>query len=320
MMLSTFGCPIWGGGYLACGFDVPERALTVVEDSARAGGGYEIGRLGRSAVGQLDDLQKARLTTILVDQRAQGVVSPLVTEDLIEEAVLRKSLPVHERAERLLRHYVKLSKDVDDQITVQGENAVSWGARAWSESQTNDNIFYFNEYLAEMGWVKLIGYSFAIRVSVDGFSHVSDLDLNVDSSQAFVAMWLDKRTVAAYEQGIRVAIEEAGYSPMRIDRKPDLNKIDDEIIAEIRRSRFLVADFTHGEEGARGGVYFEAGFAHGLNIPVIFTCRSDMMDKLHFDTRQYAHIVWETPDQLRSQLLNRIGARIGEGPERSTSE
>ena len=32
--------------------------------------------------------------------------------------------------------------------------------------------------------------------------------------------------------------------PVRIDQKERLNKIDDEIIAEIRRSRFLVADFT----------------------------------------------------------------------------
>ena len=43
------------------------------------------------------------------------------------------------------------------------------------------------------------------------------------------------------------------------------NKIDDEIVAEIRRSKFIIADFSHGSDGARGGVYFEAGFAHGLS-------------------------------------------------------
>ena len=69
---------------------------------------------------------------------------------------------------------------------------------------------------------------------------------------------------------------------------------------------FLVADFTHGEGGARGGVYFEAGFAYGLGIPVIYTCRADMVDKLHFDTRQYAHILWERSEDLRDALRNRI--------------
>lgn len=56
--------------------------------------------------------------------------------------------------------------------------------------------------------------------------------------------------------------------------------------AEIRRSRFLVADFTHDKkQGARGSVYYEAGFAHGLNIPVIFTARDGT--KPHFDTSAY---------------------------------
>jgi hypothetical protein len=46
-------------------------------------------------------------------------------------------------------------------------------------------------------------------------------------------------------------------------------------IAQIRRSKFLIADFTcgqtkdHGEHIVRGSVYFEAGFAAGLNLPII---------------------------------------------------
>ena len=117
-----------------------------------------------------------------------------------------------------------------------------------------------------------------------------------------------------YEEGIKKAINNTGYKPMRIDKKEDVNKIDDEIIAEIRRSHFLIADFTQGDDGARGGVYYEAGFATGLDIPVIYSCRKDMVDKLHFDTRQYYHVVWETADELRDGLEKRILALVGEGP------
>ena len=53
----------------------------------------------------------------------------------------------------------------------------------------------------------------------------------------------------------------------------------------------LSSDFT----GNRGGVYYEAGFAHGLGLPVIFMCRDG--DELHFDVRQYNCIFWK-PDQL----------------------
>ena len=64
----------------------------------------------------------------------------------------------------------------------------------------------------------------------------------------------------------------------------------------------LVADFTQGETGPHGGVYYEAGFAHGLNIPMVFTCRKDTLKNIHFDTRQYPHIVWETLEELRDGL------------------
>ena len=93
---------------------------------------------------------------------------------------------------------------------------------------------------------------------------------------------------------------------MRMDLKEHNQKICDAIIAEIRRSRFLVADFT----GHRGGVYFEAGYALGLGIPVIWTCREDELADTHFDTRQYNHVVWKNEKDLFEKLKRRIEATI----------
>src|SRR5207244_4387082 len=58
-------------------------------------------------------------------------------------------------------------------------------------------------------------------------------------TQAFVAMWFDPSTQDAYDNGLFKAIYDSGYDPLRIDKKEHNNKIDDEIIAEIKRSRFL---------------------------------------------------------------------------------
>jgi len=104
-----------------------------------------------------------------------------------------------------------------------------------------------------------------------------------------VAMWFDQELNKIYYDHIITAINDTGYKPIRIDGKEHINKICDEIIAEIRKSRFIIADFT----GQRGGVYYEARFAHGLGIPIIWTCRKDGIDKLHFDIRQYNCILWE---------------------------
>ncbi len=129
-------------------------------------------------------------------------------------------------------------------------------------------------------------------------------------------MWFDESMDEVWENAIKPGIEDAGYEAIRIDRKEHLNKIDDEIVAELRRARFVVADFTQGDDGARGGVYYEAGFAHGRDLPVIFSCREDVIEELHFDTRQYPHVVWEPEklDEFRDGLTKRICAVIGDGP------
>ncbi|WP_409348117.1 nucleoside 2-deoxyribosyltransferase [Paenibacillus gyeongsangnamensis] len=103
-------------------------------------------------------------------------------------------------------------------------------------------------------------------------------------------------------------MRDAGFEPFRVNQSETTGKICDEIISQIRRSKFVVADFT----GQRNGVYFEAGFAMGLGIPVIWICNKQEIaeGKLHFDTRQYNHIDWETEDELYTRLLNRIKANI----------
>ena len=162
----------------------------------------------------------------------------------------------------------------------------------------------------------------AYALTLEGMKRLEGQGYGQLSNQAFVAMWFDDEVKAAYDDGIEPAIKDAGYRAVRIDRKDFLKKIDDEIIAEIRRSRFLVCDFTCGLtknksqriDNARGSVYYEAGFAHGLNIPVIFTCRKDLLKYVHFDVNHYPTITWKSPQDIRKPLRDRIAAVIGDGP------
>jgi hypothetical protein len=39
--------------------------------------------------------------------------------------------------------------------------------------------------------------------------------------------------------------------------------------------------------------------------------RDDHADGVHFDTRQYNHIRWKTPDELRTALRRRIQVLVG---------
>lgn len=165
--------------------------------------------------------------------------------------------------------------------------------------------------LPDMNLINFTGDQQQFYLTPDGFEKIEKIK-HTDSQglQGFVAMWFDDQMRSAWDHGFQPAITEAGYLPRRIDLKDHVNKICDEIVLEIRRSKFLVADFT----GQRGGVYYEAGFAHGLGIPVIFTCKDDEIKNLHFDIRQYNFINWKDASDLNNRLRARIGAAVGHGP------
>ncbi len=311
-------CPIWGT-HLQGQSDGSHDGKHV--DSPRAGGKYFIGGTAQAMLGNKSDAEKARLTSWLIDQRRLGEECPVVSTKSVEEATRRRPLSPRERADRLLRYIASALSHIAEEfrIYVSKTDLENQRRLAWSECVHADALRYLMDYLENQGWIekKYDSLASVYQVSVDGHARLAALEQSdTGSSKAFVAMWFNESTTEVWEQAIRPGIEEAGYEALRIDRKEHINKIDDEIVAELRRARFIVADFTHGDDGPRGGVYYEAGFAHGRGIPVIFSCRKDLIDKIHFDTRQYNHIVWEPDklDEFRHRLRTRICAVVGDGP------
>ena len=298
-----------------------------VENSPRAGGSYIILEDGADIeVDRLDSREKARLTSWLIEQRRQSVEFPKIDRAIIDRVKARRNLSEGERTDRLLRY-------ISDQTPVVGNefslNTISPQLLAWSESVEEGEIgFLIHDLMKKelldaraMAANRTYGNFIVpknVHLTVDGYDHIRQQIVNEGTSQAFVAIWLHDDMKVRYEKGIAPAIEDAGYKPMLISQKEHVNKIEDEIIGEIRRSRFVVADFTHdAKEGVRGSVYYEAGFAHGLGLDVIFVCHSDSFENVHFDTKHFNHIVYASPDDLRQGLTTRIRAVIGQGPLKS---
>lgn len=323
-------CPIW----LTPATFLPTQRDGRDVDSPRAGGRYLISGTASAMLTSWDVRKKIQLTAWLVEQRRLGISCPEISSTILDEVTKGRVMSVHERADALLRYLGARSELLGTVVKFYAsDNAKAPGTAdellAWTASRNIIEVITLAEYCREEGWIEhrvteRTGSSkntvHELMLRPPGYARLAELEgTNVASKQAFVAMWFDETMKQIYDEGIAPAIRDAGYEPVRIDRKEHNNKIDDEIIAEIRRSRFVVSDFTQGASGARGGVYYEAGFAQGLNMPVIFTCRNDMIDKVHFDTRQYNHITWETPEELRERLAKRISATLGDGPLRKMS-
>lgn len=313
-------CLIWGtdAEYLV----LPSDAGAKVR-SWRTDGEYRITGEAMAAVKLMPPKRKALLTTWIVDQHRSGEVTPLINDDVLDRILTSRPQRFSQRKQRFFllaqsrdfqpSSVFRISGVIDEQMKCD-TGAIS----AWTECHTDQDWMALLRLLKEEGLINF-GGSNDVTLTSKGFEFLESLDTGaIETTQAFVAMWFDPSMDEAYRSGFSPAIAEAGYSPLRVDQKEHSNKIDDEIIAEIRRSRFVIADFTceifdrtKGQIAiARGGVYYEAGFAQGLGIPVIWTCRKDCIGHVHFDTRQYNHIVWTTPEDLQRQLINRIRAVI----------
>lgn len=146
-------------------------------------------------------------------------------------------------------------------------------------------------------------------ICFDGLEYIESLtETNENSKNVFVAFYFTKELQEIFDNDVKEIIGEIGLNYTRVSSSTtDINKtINDDIIGKIKSSKIVIADFS----GQRNSVYFEAGFAMGLNIPVIWTCKKDEEKELSFDTRQYPHILWETKEDLKEKLKNRIRAII----------
>lgn len=239
-------------------------------NSPRAGGLYRVTGTAIPALQSLTPRERARLTTWLVDQRRAGNEAPSISTAVVDEIKIQRPFTVAQRKERFFRSLMDFDLGLRAQIKVGGQVDESyrfWRNRlaAWTESIEADSkdVVFLVLLLTEDGL--LVGDGGNYRLTSAGWNYFDSLRAGgAESLQVFVAMWFSDEMKAAYENGIAPAIRDAGYLPLRIDAKEHNNKIDDEIILEIRRSRFVVADFTAPEADTksgsvhipRGGVYY----------------------------------------------------------------
>ena len=274
------------------GYEISREAMWVLEalDSPVRGREHMLSGLARQRFEQGDPI------TILkdnVENLVESVVPPRSPEEVLDNTLTWIGNRVTDFYE-----YTELRPDTDYPL-------------AFAKSHTA--LQHTLRHATDSGYVARKGY--LVRLTPKGWERLDKIRSGqMESNQAFVAMWFAPEMEAVWKSGFKPALEAVGFRASRIDEEQFNDKIDDRIIAAIRRSGLLVADVTRH----RQGVYFEAGFAMGLGRPVIWTCSRDDIDKAHFDTRQYNHIVWEDATDLQEKLINRIEATLPARTRRAT--
>lgn len=133
----------------------------------------------------------------------------------------------------------------------------------------------------------------------------------VKENQIFIAMMFSDETNVYFEKVYKPVIQSMNYAVMRIDQKEYTGSIIGEIQAEITDSVALIADLT----GNRGGVYYEAGIAKGLQlcnhpIKLVLSCERKFFEteRVHFDVSGDNILLYDSVDDLKKKLENRLTA------------
>jgi nucleoside 2-deoxyribosyltransferase len=175
------------------------------------------------------------------------------------------------------------------------------------------DVIYIVSYLTDQ---KLItskifgGTDFLGGLTFLGWKKYYDLKRsNKESRLAFMAMKFgDSVLNKIFENTIRKAVKETGFEIRKLDEEKRAGLIDDKLRVEIRRSKFLIADLTHDNNGA----YWEAGFAEGLGLPVIYICEETKFqkDKTHFDTNHNLTLKWKNEENALKLFAEDLKATI----------
>jgi nucleoside 2-deoxyribosyltransferase len=132
--------------------------------------------------------------------------------------------------------------------------------------------------------------------------------------KCFVASAIGKEDVdLIYDNAIYPVLKELKIKPFRVDRVEHNEDIDDQIFKLIDSADLCIADLTY----ARPSVYYEAGYAFGTGMPVVYIARSDhfrAQDKdqlgnlrVHFDLQMKNIIPWTAPNKT---FCKKLGSRI----------
>ena len=169
------------------------------------------------------------------------------------------------------------------------------------------------------------GHSFDMAsfvITSKGWKFLEGDNAPSSSKSVFVAMWFAEFTQPLRES-IRKVLQDKGYDSVFVDELPtrsnltpdqkrDLianSTIDDMIIANIRRAKFVIADLScfPGEKMTSAiykkqdgtaevrdivcaGAYFEAGYATALEKPIIYLVHQKQTP--HFDVNHIPYITW----------------------------
>lgn len=310
-------CLIWGEGVVRKFITDDAGEVFWEYRSHRAGGTY---RVPEEEVSHLQErLQQSDVLRVIVSKEVyrrnrMGEV-PVLSEDLVQRLAEKPMPRVSEKVQCLMWFiYERCGDRANAELHLPMRDAMAAAGVLDAEE-----LHFLLKHLRSQGWIEggltsRDGETF-LRLTVAGHSYIEQLDrCSKQAMTAFICQH-DGIRDEAVDEAIHRAVETAGYYPVA---RSERHESDDATIAELRRSRFVIAEGSMSAsvpDETAAKLYYQAGMARGMDIPTIWTCKAGEESALCGLGDRYP-VVWSTPEELYEGLCNRVRALLGQGPLR----
>lgn len=327
--MGTVACPICTKNQLPTGHSSCKKEPSTTDDTLT---NYECKYCGKFQIdnGFLENNFKNiinisrkdnyKLQCYLREQNNLLNVVPLITKKLIEQVLTSRDKTLQEQFNLLIKNLSKFIRKFSNISDLQLELLMidSWVQKDYQHDYYVLGKLFEKAYNMELlisepnyGYSIPLNYGVTIQRAKDftikGLEYLESIDLkNKNSNKIFLAFKFveNKETFEEIKRFIENDIEDIKFQAVIVnqDTTEHNEKISDKIIAELKGARMIVADFSAHSPN----VYFEAGYAMGMNIPVIWTCHTEHLEDMAFDVSHFPVIGWEDINDFKEKLRDRI--------------
>lgn len=145
-----------------------------------------------------------------------------------------------------------------------------------------------------------------INVINGSLTHISNIKIKPKKPKVFCVMKFEKDFDDLYKDVIKPQCDELGLQAVRADEYYTSSPIIQDIVNEIGEASIIICDVTMDNPN----VFYELGYAHALQKPIILLADKDKRERLPFDISGYRTIFYSNTiagkNKIEEDLRNYI--------------
>lgn len=213
---------------------------------------------------------------------------PLVNSPIIP-------VTIEDKGKRLLQYIYRHSEGAGEPVVIQ-PLASSYNL-TYSPNQ-QELVYIIDKLINEQ---LLIREGMTFKLTEKGWEESAASAGGKKAKPCFVLISEEADRQAEWQELLLPKIQQCGYLP-RLLTHPDSQNRDKYSLELLAESKLIIADLT----GRSPEVYLAAGYALGLNIPVIWTVNRRDADVMSIQIQDIRPMVWDSAEELAGLLQQKL--------------